>query len=128
MKRRFLVSACDINTETGLSNWLWRCSYAIAQGFRELALIRPAFAGLILIGAVSAPVQAEDLTVAVAANFLVPARALETQFEATSGHQVVVTSGSTGQLYAQIVNGAPYDILLAADQERPGLLAVTMTS
>lgn len=81
-----------------------------------------------LIGLIAAPIvatgaQAEDLTVAVAANFLIPLRALETDFEASTGYQIAVTSGSTGQLYAQIVNGAPYDILLAADQERPRLLA-----
>src|SRR5690606_4731910 len=40
-----------------------------------------------------------------------------------SGHTLVVVSGSTGQLYAQILGGAPFDVLLAADQERPELLA-----
>lgn len=68
-------------------------------------------------------VRAEDATVAVAANFLIPMRALESEFENSTGYQITVTSGSTGQLYAQIVNGAPYDVLLAADQERPERLA-----
>lgn len=62
---------------------------------------------------------AEDVMVAVAANFLSPVRALEPGFEAGSGHDLVISAGSTGQLYAQIVNGAPFDVLLAADQERP---------
>jgi molybdate transport system substrate-binding protein len=67
--------------------------------------------------------EAAEVQVAVAANFLAPARALEVEFERTTGHALVMIAGSTGQLYAQIVNGAPFDILLAADQERPRLLA-----
>ena len=86
-------------------------------------LTRVGLFGLLCIGALSEFVQAEEVTIAVAANFLIPSRALEAEFEAATDHQVVITSGSTGQLYAQIVNGAPYDILLAADQERPSLLA-----
>lgn len=68
-------------------------------------------------------VSAEDVTVAVAANFINPVRALKIEFETTTGHAVRVTSGSTGQLYAQIANGAPFDVLLAADRVRPRLLA-----
>ena len=79
-----------------------------------------ATAGLCLLPGILA---AEEVTVAVAANFLSPVRALEPGFEADSGHDLVITSGSTGQLYAQIVNGAPFDVLLAADQERPRRLA-----
>lgn len=67
--------------------------------------------------------SAEEVTVAVAANFINPLRALEIEFETTTGHEVSVISGSTGQLYAQIANGAPFDVLLAADQVRPRLLA-----
>jgi len=47
---------------------------------------------------------------------------LVTRFEAESGHSVRVSSASTGVLYAQITNGAPFDVLLAADAERPRLL------
>jgi molybdate transport system substrate-binding protein len=77
---------------------------------------------LLLIGAFK-NVHAEEATIAVAANFLIAAHALQQEFEASSVHRLVVTSGSTGQLYAQIVNGAPFDVLLAADQQRPRLLA-----
>ena len=47
---------------------------------------------------------------------------LESDFEKTGDHTLTVTTGSTGKLYAQIRNGAPFDILLAADQRRPRLL------
>jgi molybdate transport system substrate-binding protein len=66
--------------------------------------------------------HAEDALVAVAANFLDPLRTLVTAFEAETGQTIAITAGSTGQLYAQIVSGAPFDLLLAADQERPRLL------
>jgi molybdate transport system substrate-binding protein len=70
-----------------------------------------------------APGLAGEVTVAVAANFLEPLRAIGTEFEAATGDELVIVAGSTGQLYAQIVNGAPFDVLLAADSERPALLA-----
>ena len=57
---------------------------------------------------------------AVAANFTAAARAIATAFEAATGDTPLLSFGSTGQLYAQIAQGAPFDVLLAADQERPG--------
>jgi molybdate transport system substrate-binding protein len=60
--------------------------------------------------------------VAVAANFAEVARALQAEFEEQTAHTVVFTFGSTGKLYAQIVNGAPFDAFLSADQARPELL------
>ncbi len=66
--------------------------------------------------------QADELHLAVASNFSAPARSLAAAFERHSGHRTVISSGSTGKLYAQIVNGAPYDIFLAADSRRPALL------
>lgn len=68
-------------------------------------------------------IRAGEVTIAVASNFAAPAAALASAFESRTGHEVRISSGSTGQLYAQIVNGAPFDILLAADRERPRLLA-----
>lgn len=69
------------------------------------------------------PLRADEALVAVAANFLKPAEALAAAYEAESGHQIALASGSTGQHYAQILYGAPYDVFLAADSERPLLLA-----
>lgn len=65
---------------------------------------------------------AGETTVAVAANAAEVVEALAVEFEQESGHRVTVTVGSTGKLYAQILHGAPFDIFLAADQERPRLL------
>jgi molybdate transport system substrate-binding protein len=63
---------------------------------------------------------AEDyVTVAVASNFGATAREIATQFEQVADYELRITTASTGKLYAQIVNGAPFDVLLAADTERP---------
>ncbi|WP_300531191.1 molybdate ABC transporter substrate-binding protein [Maricaulis sp.] len=78
--------------------------------------------GLLAVTA-SASARADEIRVAVAANFLSTARQLEAAFEAEHDHQVTLIPGSTGLLYAQIVQGAPFDILLAADQARPSALA-----
>ncbi|RMG58342.1 MAG: molybdate ABC transporter substrate-binding protein [Gammaproteobacteria bacterium] len=61
----------------------------------------------------------EPLRVAVASNFLPVARALAERFEQAQGQQVVLVPGATGRLYAQIRHGAPFDVFLAADRERP---------
>jgi molybdate transport system substrate-binding protein len=75
--------------------------------------------GLIASTALAMPICAETATVAVAANFLAPLETLAELFEAETGHELVLVSGATGQLYAQIVNGAPFDVLLSADSETP---------
>ncbi|MCG6862680.1 MAG: molybdate ABC transporter substrate-binding protein [Chromatiaceae bacterium] len=62
---------------------------------------------------------AEPLRVAVASNFLMPAKALADRFEQASGYQVSLSTGSTGKLYAQIVNGAPFSVFLAANAAEP---------
>ena len=70
----------------------------------------------------------EDVvTVAVASNFAGAAAELSTAFEAQTGIRVRLSMASTGKLYAQIVNGAPFDVLLAADSERPQRLEASGT-
>ena len=64
-------------------------------------------------------VQAATVRVAVAANFSAPMQKLAQAFEEESGHTAVLAFGSTGNFYAQIRNGAPYEVLLAADDETP---------
>ncbi len=59
---------------------------------------------------------------AVAANAAEAVEALAADFEQQSGHRVTISVGSTGKLYAQILHGAPFDLFLSADQERPRLL------
>jgi molybdate transport system substrate-binding protein len=101
-----------------------RRSHFLVRGPAEArALTRLVLVGLMAGSAVASAARAEDVTIAVAANFRGVLEALQSEFEAATPHRVAVTSASTGQLYAQIVNGAPFDILLAADQERPRLLA-----
>ena len=77
---------------------------------------------LLLVFTLGAPARAETARIAVAANFAATMERLERSFELSSGHELEVSLGSTGQLYAQIVNGAPFDVFLAADRERPRLL------
>lgn len=68
------------------------------------------------------PAFAEQVLVAVASNFAPPFREVAVAFEHTTGHQVRVSAGSSGNFYAQIKNGAPFDIFFSADTERPKLL------
>ena len=63
--------------------------------------------------------RADEVRVAVAANFAEAAREIGRLFEEETGHQAVFSVGSTGQLYAQITQDAPFDVFLAADQARP---------
>lgn len=62
------------------------------------------------------------IQVAVASNFQATLQRLVADFEATHPQQVRISSGSSGKLYTQIVHGAPYDLFLSADSERPKLL------
>lgn len=67
-------------------------------------------------------VQADEVQVAVAANFTAPMQKIAAQFEEDTGHMALLTFGSTGKFYAQIKNGAPFEVLLAADDETPAKL------
>lgn len=78
-------------------------------------------AGLIILG-LPTPLVAAQVQVAVAANFTAPMQAIAADFEKATGHKVLLASGSTGKFYAQIKNGAPFDVLLAADDETPAKL------
>jgi molybdate transport system substrate-binding protein len=65
---------------------------------------------------------ADELRIAVASNFLLPIKELSVEFEKNSATKIRVISASTGKLFAQIKQGAPFDILLAADSLRPKIL------
>ena len=71
---------------------------------------------LLMILLVGGPAAAEEAVVAVAANFAEVVERLEKDFEAASGHSLSLVVGSTGKFYAQIANGAPFDVFLSADQ------------
>jgi len=69
-----------------------------------------------------ATAQADEVKVAVASNFTGPMQVISVLFERDTGHKLSLAFGSTGKFYAQIVNGAPFEILLAADDETPARL------
>lgn len=74
-----------------------------------------ALGALLLAGAA----RAGEVTVAVAANFAAPLARIGEAFTAATGHRLKVSAGATGQLQAQIVAGAPFEVLLAADEDSP---------
>lgn len=63
--------------------------------------------------------MAGETKVAVAANFTEAAREIAARFKARTGHEATLSFGSSGQFYTQIANGAPYEVFLSADVERP---------
>lgn len=69
--------------------------------------------------ALSLNVQADEVSVAVAANFAGPLAKIGDGFTAATGHTLKVSSGATGKFYSQIVAGAPFEVLIAADDETP---------
>ena len=62
---------------------------------------------------------AEEVSVAVAANFSAPLQRIAPEFERETGHRIVASYGATGKFYAQIRNGAPFEVLLSADDATP---------
>jgi molybdate transport system substrate-binding protein len=74
------------------------------------------------LAALAFPAGADEVQVAVAANFSAAAQKIAAQFEKDTGHVVKLSVGATGKFYAQIEAGAPFDVLLAADQATPGKL------
>ena len=77
--------------------------------------------GLLSLGVLSSA-RADTALVAVAANFSGTAQTIASDFKRVSGHTVTLVPGATGKLYAQIKNGAPYQVLLSADDETPSRL------
>ena len=65
------------------------------------------------------PAAAADTQVAVAANFTEPAREIAAAFKAATGHTAALSFGSSGQFYTQLAHGAPYEVFLSADADRP---------
>ena len=87
-------------------------------------MVRPRVQCLVALLAllVSASVLADEVQVAVAANFTAPMKLIAAEFEKDTGHKAVLSFGSTGKFYSQIINGAPFEVLLAADDETPAKL------
>lgn len=75
--------------------------------------------GAFALALVAETAAADEAQVAVAANFAVPARQLADKFSQATSHKLSISVGSTGKFYAQIKNGAPFDLFLSADDETP---------
>ncbi|MFI4935398.1 MAG: molybdate ABC transporter substrate-binding protein [Caulobacterales bacterium] len=71
------------------------------------------------LAALTAPAFAGDTQVAVAANFTAPAKEIAAAFTAKTGNHATLSFGSSGQFYTQITHGAPYEVFLSADPDRP---------
>ncbi|MDZ4370595.1 MAG: molybdate ABC transporter substrate-binding protein [Phenylobacterium sp.] len=74
---------------------------------------------LLFVCFLATPALGAQTSVAVAANFSEPAREIAARFKARTGHDARLSVGSSGQFYAQIANGAPFEVFLSADRERP---------
>ena len=85
-------------------------------------MLRTYLAILITTSLLSMPATADELRVAVASNFRYAIEELTPRFERETGHEVTLIYGSTGKHFAQIENGAPFDVFLAADELRPRML------
>lgn len=98
-----------------LSLFQIRIAQVVVMNF--FRFLRPCIALIMMCCAVS--VSAGEVRAAVAANFMAPMRVIAADFKKTTGHRLILSFGSTGKLYAQIKNGAPFDVFFAADVKRP---------
>ena len=81
-------------------------------------IVRQCFTSLVLC-TFSIIALSEETLIAVASNFTAPAKTLASTFNERTGHKAVLSFGSTGKLFTQISHGAPFDVYLAADTQRP---------
>ena len=95
-----LMQPVSLNLRRTVSRWL---AFSVAVLFAQWA-------------------QAAEVNVAVAANFSAPMKRIAEEFEKDTGHKVVLSFGATGRFFAQITNGAPFDVFLSADDETPAKL------
>lgn len=72
-----------------------------------------------LASLMAAPLLAAETRIAVAANFMEPAKAIAAGFERATGHEAVLSFGASGAFYTQISHGAPFEVFLSADAEHP---------
>ncbi|BAL26758.1 molybdate ABC transporter substrate-binding protein [Azoarcus sp. KH32C] len=83
---------------------------------------RSAYAIVLLLSLCPVVGHAAQVSVAVAANFTAPMQKIAAEFERDTGHKAQLAFGATGKFYAQIRNGAPFELLLAADETTPAKL------
>ncbi len=89
---------------------------------RLIKLFVPLLLTVSLPLSLTASAHAAEVRVAVAANFAQPMKDIATEFEKDTGHRVSLSQGATGKFYAQISNGAPFELFLSADDETPARL------
>src|SRR3974377_2304008 len=83
---------------------------------------RGVLAGFCMLLSLSATrADAGQTHVAVAANFMEPAREISALFQKKTGHEAILISGASGNFFSQITHGAPFEVFLSADAERPRL-------
>ena len=82
---------------------------------------RAVFAGVFALSGVvlATPALADETQVAVAANFTEPAKEIAAAFKQATGHSAILSFGSSGAFYTQMAHGAPYEVFLSADADRP---------
>ena len=85
----------------------------------KISLRAAALVFFAIIFAISGAAHAASINVAVAANFNEPAKEIARLFESKTGHKVLLSFGATGQFYTQIVQSAPFQVFLSADQSTP---------
>jgi molybdate transport system substrate-binding protein len=85
----------------------------------RLRMIAVAFG--LMLSAMAAPAAADKTHVAVAANFNERAREIAALFQKKTGHEAILITGASGAFYTQITHGAPFEVFLSADNERPRL-------
>lgn len=89
--------------------WSRRAAIVVAAAGSLLPLLSP--------GATAR--DGKEIKIAVAANFTEPAKEIQLAFEKATGHKLVLSFGATGQFYAQITQGAPFEVLISADRATP---------
>ena len=94
------------------------------QVFLYVGKMRDRYIILVLLFLFSSSLYAEQLKLAVASNFKQTLKQLAADFEPRTGHELIISSASSGKLYSQIINGAPYDVFFSADEKFADQLVV----
>lgn len=87
-----------------------------------MRLLLSSLSALLWVAFTHTAAHAAEAQVAVAANFAEPMKAIAAVLQKTSGHTLKISTGASGAFYTQIKNGAPFDVFLSADNERPEML------
>ncbi len=123
MKARMLrpkVTVAESKTMPDNGNGIMIAVVMILSRGNTLRHIRLTLSALLAVLTFAA--YADEVLVAVAANFTAPMQQIAAEFEKDTGHRAVLSFGATGKFFAQISNGGPFEILLSADDETPARL------